>query len=131
MIKLARVATTTEILNLLIAQEVAITPVQACFRVVITVITITIIPRVITIQITRAYIKKLNVKIDSFVMRRVPIGFSAKPIKTLLLGRARIFDLLNVYLDCKSKETIIFTPDELASSKDQTTVNGMMNQMIT
>ena len=64
-------------------------------------------------------------------MRRAPIGFSAKPIKTLLLGRARIFDLLNVYLDCKSKETIIFTPDELASSKDQTTVNGMMNQTIT
>jgi hypothetical protein len=60
----------------------------------------------------RLYLKNFNIKIGDYVIKRVPIGFSAKPIKTLLLGRAKVFDLLNVCFDCKSRQTIIFTPDE-------------------
>jgi len=48
-----------------------------------------------------------------YVIKRVPIGFSAKPIKTLLLGRAKVFDLLNVCFYCKSRQTKILTPDKM------------------
>jgi hypothetical protein len=60
----------------------------------------------------RMYLKDFNVKICDYLIKKVPIGFSAKPIKTLLLGRAGIFGFLNVCFDCKSKQTVIFTPDK-------------------
>lgn len=60
----------------------------------------------------RIYVKELNVRFnDNYVIKRVPIGFSAKRLDILLLGRAKIFDSLSFCFDCKSRQTVIIAPD--------------------
>lgn len=45
------------------------------------------------------------------MLRSVPIAFSSKPLETLLLGRAKIFDSLNIYFHSKARRTVFFTPN--------------------
>ncbi len=49
---------------------------------------------------------------DDYEIKKVPIGFSSKRAPMNLLGREKIFDSLNTCFDCKTKQTVIFTPEE-------------------
>jgi len=46
------------------------------------------------------------IKIGEYVIDDVPILYSAKPIANLLLGRAKIFEKVNVVFDRQEKCTI-------------------------
>jgi gag-polyprotein putative aspartyl protease len=52
-------------------------------------------------------IGNLNMKIGGHTINNVPVAFSKKPIKTLLLGRLKIFDNFEICFDNTKKQTII------------------------
>jgi hypothetical protein len=49
----------------------------------------------------------LNMKIDGHIINEVPVAFSKEPVKTLLLGRLRIFDPFEICFDNIIKQTTI------------------------
>lgn len=63
-------------------------------------------------EVSRAYVKKFTVKIGDYPIKNVLIAFSAKPLETLILGRAGIFDSLNIYFHSRERRTVFFSPDE-------------------
>ncbi len=63
-------------------------------------------------QIARIYVKKFNIRIGDYDIKKVPIAFSSKPIQMYLLGRAKIFNSVDICFHSKSKNTLIVTPDK-------------------
>lgn len=57
-------------------------------------------------KVIRTRIRMLDMRISGYVIKNVPVAFSPDPIKTLLLGRAKIFHKLDVYFLHKHKNTI-------------------------
>jgi predicted aspartyl protease len=55
----------------------------------------------------RTSIRMLDVKISGYVINDVPVAFSPGPIKTLLLGRAKIFNTLDICFLHKHKNTVL------------------------
>ena len=53
--------------------------------------------------------RHFDIKIGGFLMRNVPISFSAEHIALPLLGRSSIFDTLHVFFDSRNKCTIFGT----------------------
>lgn len=58
-----------------------------------------------TVQ-TLAYGRQFNIKIGDISINDVPILFSVKPIANPLLGRAKIFETVNIIFDNQAKRTI-------------------------
>jgi hypothetical protein len=53
------------------------------------------------------YVRDFNIKIGDNIINGVPIAFSKKPIRVLLLGRKKIFDQLEMCFDGVNKRTIL------------------------
>ena len=53
------------------------------------------------------FIRKLKMKIGDHVLNDVPVAFSTKPIKTLMLGRFKIFEHFEICFDGVNKRTIL------------------------
>jgi hypothetical protein len=53
------------------------------------------------------FIRKLKMKIGDQILDDVPVAFSTKPIKTLLLGRFKIFEQFEICFDGVNKRTIL------------------------
>ena len=54
----------------------------------------------------KTHVRMSDVRISGYVIKKIPIAFSASPIKTLLLGRAKLFETLDVCFLHKHKHTI-------------------------
>ena len=54
----------------------------------------------------RNYVRTLDVKVSGYVIEDVPIAFTANPIKMLLLGRAKIFEIFDICFLHKHNNTI-------------------------
>jgi hypothetical protein len=57
----------------------------------------------------KCFIQYFDVRIGGFVINDVPISFSTRPISSSLLGRSKIFDLLDICFDGKNKYTLFAT----------------------
>ena len=55
---------------------------------------------------SKAYTRLFKIKIGDCVINNVPILFSTDPITYPLLGRAKIFEVLDVIFDSRGKRTI-------------------------
>jgi hypothetical protein len=51
-------------------------------------------------------VRMLDVRISGYVIDKIPIAFSASPIKTLLLGRAKLFETLDICFLHEHKSTV-------------------------
>jgi hypothetical protein len=60
-------------------------------------------------ETVQCFIHYFNIKIGDFVINEVPISFSTKPIANPLLGRSKIFDMLDICFDSKNKHTLFAT----------------------
>jgi hypothetical protein len=52
------------------------------------------------------YVDNLKMRIGKQKLEDVPVAFSKKPIKTLLLGRTKILEYFEICFDNKGKQTI-------------------------
>lgn len=52
-------------------------------------------------------VQMLDVRISGYVIEQIPIAFSASPIKMLLLGRAKLFETLDICFLHEHKNTVL------------------------
>ena len=50
--------------------------------------------------------RRFNIRIGEFLINGVPIAFSDRPIKNAVLGRAKVFDSIDIFFDRRMKHTI-------------------------
>jgi gag-polyprotein putative aspartyl protease len=51
-------------------------------------------------------VQMLDVRISGYAIEQIPIAFSVSPIKTLLLGRAKLFETLDICFLHEHKNTV-------------------------
>ena len=56
-----------------------------------------------------ALFRMFRVRIGDHIIEEVPVMFSETPIANLLLGRAKIFESLDIFFDSKTKHTVFAT----------------------
>jgi Aspartyl protease len=61
----------------------------------------------ITEKKSPASMRRFNIKIGDFIINDVPIAFSDKPVRNLLLGRAKIFESINILFHKRTRHTIL------------------------
>jgi hypothetical protein len=61
----------------------------------------------ITEKKSPASMRRFNIRIWDLIINDVPIAFSDKPVRSLLLGRAKIFESIDILFHRKTKHTIL------------------------
>lgn len=54
----------------------------------------------------RVHVRLLDIRISGHVIKNIPVAFSTTPINTLLLGRAKTFEMLDICFLHKHKNTV-------------------------